>query len=682
LRGSWRQHGHAGPCRCCSSTTSSTEGTHRNSGSTQYNEMTEDVNIQDDDVYMSKHFVLRPGDVEKMLRLNNISFKESSEHVNIRECPFCHPIKGKLDNMYKLSVSKQTGAFNCFRCNTRGNWWKLRRKLHGDNSPSAASSCIESVETVATNRFASVEKPVTLTREELESYRHQYVKSYGLRTYMRDIRGINDDVAEKYSVGGGRFKFMENGRWVEQLCFTFPMTTDKGVVVRSKVRALENKAHMQLHPRGGKWGLFGLHTVPDSAKEIILTEGEFDAMAAYQATGIPAVSLPNGASSLPVDILPMLERFDRIYLWMDDDNAGREGAATFTRKLGAKRCAVVKTRGGEDVGPKDANDALREGLDLKQLLEKAGPPTNYSIVRFSDLLEDIYEEVKNPKRISGTQWSSLEGMNEILKGHRRGEFTVVSGHTGVGKTTLVGQYSLDLCMKGVRTLWGSFEINNVRMAKMLLGQYHYMKTGKYLRGKDLTSLDEFREVTEGFSSLPLYFMRFYGSCPTAKVIETMEFANYVLDATHFVLDNLQFMLSGQARGASKFDLQDEAIIEFRKFATSNNSHITLVMHPRKENDEELLQTSSISGSAKATQEADNIILLQRGDRYPFLEVRKNRFDGGVGRLPLSFDRESKVFTQIGTSIDKVVRFNANDFGQSRTGPARSTPKWLQASGQS
>jgi hypothetical protein len=38
---------------------------------------------------------------------------------------------------------------------------------------------------------------------------------------------------------------------------------------------------------------------------------------------MPCVSLPNGASSLPPKVLPLLERFDRIYLWMDDDVAGQ-----------------------------------------------------------------------------------------------------------------------------------------------------------------------------------------------------------------------------------------------------------------------------------------------------------------------------------------------------------------------
>lgn len=76
---------------------------------------------------------------------------------------------------------------------------------------------------------------------------------------------------------------------------------------------------------GGAWGIFGLHTIDKNDKEVILTEGEFDAMAAYQGTGIPAVSLPNGASALPVEVLPCLEQFEKIYLWMDDDQPGREG---------------------------------------------------------------------------------------------------------------------------------------------------------------------------------------------------------------------------------------------------------------------------------------------------------------------------------------------------------------------
>ena len=46
----------------------------------------------------------------------------------------------------------------------------------------------------------------------------------------------------------------------------------ESVVVRVKARAVKNKRWQRLDPAGGRWGLFGLHTVPESAKEVVLTE--------------------------------------------------------------------------------------------------------------------------------------------------------------------------------------------------------------------------------------------------------------------------------------------------------------------------------------------------------------------------------------------------------------------------
>ena len=40
-------------------------------------------------------------------------------------------------------------------------------------------------------------------------------------------------------------------------------------------------------------------------------------------------------------------------------------------------------------------------------------------------------------------------MSSILKGHRRGELTILTGQTGTGKTTLLSEMSLDLCGQGV-----------------------------------------------------------------------------------------------------------------------------------------------------------------------------------------------------------------------------------------
>ena len=63
--------------------------------------------------------------------------------------------------------------------------------------------------------------------------------------------------------------------------------------------------------------------------------------------------------------------------------------------------------------------------------------------------------------------------------------------------------------------------------------------------------------------------------------------------------------------------------------------MTIVVHPRKEDEGVRLGLSSIFGSAKATQEADAVIILQNDGIVKYLDVRKNRFDGDLGVVPLN-----------------------------------------------
>jgi hypothetical protein len=167
---------------------------------------------------------------------------------------------------------------------------------------------------------------------------------------------------------------------------------------RIKVRSIEKKSWQRLDPPGGGFGLFGWHTVAHDATEIIITEGEFDAMAVYQATGRAAVSLPNGCRSLPMQVLVLLEQFDTVYLWMDNDGPGREGAEMFARKMGVERCLLVQPGGARGrpsgvVGavspPKDANEALLQGWDIDELLAEASELPHERILKFSDLRDQV-----------------------------------------------------------------------------------------------------------------------------------------------------------------------------------------------------------------------------------------------------------------------------------------------------
>lgn len=105
-------------------------------------------------------------------------------------------------------------------------------------------------------------------------------------------------------------------------------------------------------------------TVTEADKVIVITEGEFDAMAVHQETGLPCVSLPNGANSLPISLLKFFERFDRIYLWLDADPVGQNAVEKFSGKLGHNRVLIINSRLNDAEGPKDANDVLLRGMDM------------------------------------------------------------------------------------------------------------------------------------------------------------------------------------------------------------------------------------------------------------------------------------------------------------------------------
>lgn len=87
-----------------------------------------------------------------------------------------------------------------------------------------------------------------------------------------------------------------------------------------------------------------------------------------------------------------------------------------------------------------------------------------------------------------------------------------------------------------------------------------------------------------FEKLPIHFLTFHGQQSIKDVMEVVEHAFYVHDVAHVIVDNVQFMLGmgdEPSRSMDRYWRQDAVIAAFRGFATRNNCHVTLVMHPRK-----------------------------------------------------------------------------------------------------
>ncbi|XP_050541332.1 mitochondrial DNA helicase isoform X3 [Daktulosphaira vitifoliae] len=344
---------------------------------------------------------------------------------------------------------------------------------------------------------------------------------------------------------------------------------------------------------------------------------------------------------LPQELLPSLENYNKLILWFENDQIAWNSARTFAKKFVESRCYFIRPVNDQP----SPYIAFKQDLNIEKIIKTADKMVHPSIINFSTIRKEVFAELQNHDKALGIKWSNFPILNKTLGGHRRGELTILTGPTGSGKTTFISEYSLDLTKQGLPTLWGSFEIRNQRLGKIMLQQF--AKEPIHL------NLNLFDALADEFEKLPLYFMTFHGSQPLNTVMDAVLNAAYVYDIGHVVIDNVQFMMgigSKYNMGSERFWQQDTVIAEFRNFATYTNCHVTLVIHPRKEKDVEQLSISSIFGTAKATQEADNILIIQNKTLESlqikkYLQVVKNRYNGNLGIMPLEFDKHSLSFSQ-------------------------------------
>eukprot|EP00658_Telonema_sp_P-2_P027434 TRINITY_DN21186_c0_g1_i1.p1 TRINITY_DN21186_c0_g1~~TRINITY_DN21186_c0_g1_i1.p1 ORF type:complete len:444 (+),score=107.95 TRINITY_DN21186_c0_g1_i1:112-1443(+) len=365
-------------------------------------------------------------EIEDYLERSSFQHKRANEHVVVKECPFCHPIGGKIDNMWKLYILNTNGCFKCFRCQSQGSWYDFKSKIQSRKGSAFSVTPVLQSGKPASTPAAPAPIPAVLpapgTSQEQIAHLRQ---STDAMEYLTKQRKLTSETLDKYGVGLTKLNFDSGPEW----CLSFPWFDGNETMVRYKARALSTKAKMRLVPKGGGWSMFGLNTTGD-ATEVVITEGEFDAMAVHQATGMAAISLPNGAGSLPVEVLPLLEKFTKIYLWMDHDAAGLESVPKFVKKLGMGRTSVVSgvttdTKGKQKLY-KDANDALRDGADLRAMIEAARPEPHDQILDFGMLRNELYQNLMYPDRLAGRRSNSLPKLDAILKGHRRGELTIMT----------------------------------------------------------------------------------------------------------------------------------------------------------------------------------------------------------------------------------------------------------------
>ncbi|XP_045294572.1 twinkle mtDNA helicase isoform X2 [Leopardus geoffroyi] len=509
-------------------------------------------------------------EIRQYLRARGIPFQDG--HSCLRApSPFVKALPLKDQNgataSFSLFIDKTTGRFLCMTSLAEGSWEDFQASVEGRGDGAREgvllSEAPEVEDSEEVRRIWDRAVPLWELPEPEEAQ---------LARVMFGLTRVTDDTLRRFNV-----RYLRPAR-----SLVFPWLSPGGLGLRGlKLLGAEGQGDGVHYkettiPRPGVYrNLFGLPLISRRDVEVVLTSRELDSLALNQSTGLPTLALPRGTACLPPALLPYLEQFRRIVLWLGDDLRSWEAAKLFARKLNPKRCSLVRPG---DRQPRPL-EALNRGLSLSRILRTALPAWHKSIVSFRQLREEVLGELSNVEQAAGIRWNRFPDLNRLLKGHRKGELTVF--------------------------------------------------TGLY--------------------STPCRANRQWEDHIHQTVIDTMQHAVYVYDICHVVIDNLQFMMGHEPLSTDRIAAQDYIVGAFRKFATDNSCHVTLVIHPRKEDDDKELQTASIFGSAKASQEADNVLILQdrklvTGPGKRYLQVSKNRFDGDVGVFPLEFNKSSLTFS--------------------------------------
>lgn len=183
---------------------------------------------------------------------------------------------------------------------------------------------------------------------------------YQAEDYLKN-RGITLDVARLARLGVVTEPEPGHEAFIGRLAI--PYITKSGVVdirFRALNPAIEPK---YMGMAGTDTKLYNVLDIERAGDWIGICEGELDTLTMSRCIGVPCVGVP-GANSWKKHYTRLLADFERVFVFADGDQPGKEFANSLSREL---PCTIISFGDGEDVNSayiKYGGDAVRERIGL------------------------------------------------------------------------------------------------------------------------------------------------------------------------------------------------------------------------------------------------------------------------------------------------------------------------------
>ena len=414
----------------------------------------------------------------------------------------------------------------------------------------------------------------------------------------------------------------------------------------------------------GEASLFGQQLFREGGKFITLTEGECDAMAAYELMGSkwPVVSIKSGAQSAERDVrenLEYLETFDNVVICFDSDKHGREAARRVARLLRPSKAKIMTL----PEGFKDANDMLRANKHgaFVQAFWDSKTYTPSGVLNISENRDKF--KFREKKASVPYPW---QGLNSKLEGLRQGELVTLTGGTGLGKSSVtreiehwliknttdnVGVVALEEDWR--RTVDGilSIEAN----AKL-----HIDRIREQFTEEEIDKL--FDILYDGDNRNRVWVHAHFGANDIDSIFSKLRFMIIGCECKWVVVDHLHMLVSTTTEGDERRSI-DAIMHRLRTLVEETGVGLILVSHLRRidgnKGHENGIETglSHLRGSQSIAQLSDCVISLERNQQSSDpvessttrVRILKSRYTGDVGlAIHLLYDNDTGRLAEIET----------------------------------
>lgn len=425
-----------------------------------------------------------------------------------------------------------------------------------------------------------------------------------------EFRGISSEIISNLG-------WRVSDDWLEM-----PVVRD-GVEIGYKARKFgDDKAFMQ--KKGTPQIFYNFDAL--ASETVIITEGEMDCATALQC-GYAAVSVPNGAPSEQVQeggtkyaYLQDLPKTAKVILAFDDDQAGHNLLHDVAARIGKGRCKWVKY----PKGCKDLNETFMK-YGQKGVHESIKRASWMHIAGLSSM-EDL-----PPPAFTDAIPCPVSGMAEYYK-LRLGDFTVVTGIPGMGKTTFVNEIAGAMAHYGWNICVASFEQNPRADFEPWLQTYYggrpsHLQSQQELEKANKWIHEKFKLITPSED----------GDVDLLWLIERIEAAALRFDCKLVIIDPWNEIEHIPPAGMSQTDYTGFAIKQLKRLAARLQIHLIIVTHPakmlrNKDGKYPVPSLYDIADSAHWRNKADMGLVVHRDEESSSrIIVAKCRYWGKIGK---------------------------------------------------